>query len=318
MKTALITWASWFVWYHTAKRLLELGYLVIGIDEENNYYDSALKQARRKQLIVMDNYVFYKCNINETTKIRQVFNNYKPKLVIHLAAQAWVRHSISHPQEYIDTNIVGFHNIISLANEFNVEKFIYASSSSVYGSHGDSIAKVSDSTNNPLSIYAASKKANELIAHVYSHLYNLTTIGFRFFTVYWPRWRPDMAIYKFTKSILEEREIELFNYGKMQRDFTYIDDIINGLVAWITSDKDWYQIYNLGCASPTTLLDLVDTIERETWKKAKINLVQKEIADPTSTFADIIETQKQINWLPTTSINDWVKKFVEWYKNYSL
>ena len=311
----LITGAAGFIGYHLCKRLLDEDYNILGIDNLNNYYNSALKIKRLNRLKQYKNFKFEKIDISNKKMISPVFNKFKPKKVINLAAQAGVRYSIENPYAYLDSNLVGFLNIIELCRENKTEGFIYASSSSVYGENEKIPFSIKDRVDKPISLYAASKKANELIAYSYSHLYGLHTTGLRFFTVYGPWGRPDMAYYIFTKKILNNEPISVYNHGNMKRDFTFIDDIINGTKAAI--NKNYKQeIFNLGNNKSVNLLDFISIIENELNKKAIINFKPMQSGDVKETFADITESKEKLGFEPKITIKEGISKFVEWYKNY--
>ena len=339
----LITGAAGFIGFHLSKSLLKIGIPVIGIDNFNNYYEPALKESRADLLreISIQNktpFSIENIDIKDRISLRKIFNgknliNLKPNKVVNLAAQAGVRYSLENPGEYINTNIVGFHNVIELSNEFNIEHFIYASSSSVYGGNTSLPFKESMNVDHPVSLYGATKKANELIAHSYSHLYNLPTTGLRFFTVYGPYGRPDMALFLFTKSIIENRKINIFNNGEMTRDFTYIDDLVKSLIKILNKppkinknfnkkhpdpSESWapYKIFNIGNSQPINLLKYIEEIEKNLGKQAKKNFLPMQPGDVKSTSSDITLLNKWIDYHPGTTIKDGISKFIEWYKKY--
>ena len=332
-KKILLTGAAGFIGYHVAKQLLEQGYQVIGLDNINNYYDIDLKQARINNLSGQPNFVFEKIDIADKDKLNTFVELYKPSIVIHLAAQAGVRYSIENPTAYIESNLVGFANILEVARNFEIEHLIYASSSSVYGANKKIPFSESDSVDHPVSLYAATKKSNELMAHTYSNLYNIPTTGLRFFTVYGPWGRPDMAYFSFTKSIYEGKPINVFNNGNMERDFTYIDDIVEGIIRLIDkipeSHNDWdyknpdpatsfapYRIFNIGNNQPVKLLDFISILEKLIGKEAKKNFLPMQPGDVRVTFANIDRLNKLTGFKPRTSIEEGLKKFIEWYKQY--
>ncbi len=332
-KKILLTGAAGFIGYHVAKQLLEQGYQVIGLDNINNYYDINLKQARINNLSGQPNFVFEKIDIADKDKLNTFVELYKPSIVIHLAAQAGVRYSIENPTAYIESNLVGFANILEVARNFEIEHLIYASSSSVYGANKKIPFSESDSVDHPVSLYAATKKSNELMAHTYSNLYNIPTTGLRFFTVYGPWGRPDMAYFSFTKSIYEGKPINVFNNGNMERDFTYIDDIVEGIIRLIDkipeSHNDWdyknpdpatsfapYRIFNIGNNQPVKLLDFISILEKLIGKEAKKNFLPMQPGDVKTTYANIERLQKLTGFKPQTLLNEGLKKFVDWYKNY--
>ena len=311
----LITGAAGFIGYHLCKKLLDEDNIVLGIDNLNSYYNPALKINRLNQLKFYKNFKFEKIDISDRTLITPVFIKFKPNKVINLAAQAGVRYSLQNPYAYIDSNLVGFLNILELCRQNETEGFIYASSSSVYGENKKIPFSVEDRVDKPISLYAASKKANELIAHSYSHLYGLHTTGLRFFTVYGPWGRPDMAYYIFTKKILNQEPISVFNNGNMRRDFTFIDDIILGTSAAI--EKNYrFEIFNLGNNNSVNLLDFIKTIENELNKKAIINFQPMQSGDVKETYADISESEEKLGFKPKISIDEGIPKFIRWYKSY--
>ena len=346
--TILVTGSAGFIGFHLCKKLLNLGLPVIGIDNFNNYYDPNLKREREYLLKKISSdlnipFSMVDGDIKDASTLKKIFNgelpknknflNKKPKIVVNLAAQAGVRYSLQNPSAYIDSNIVGFHNIIDLSKQFEIEHFIYASSSSVYGGNTSLPFKENMNVDHPVSLYGATKKANELIAHSYSHLYNLPTTGLRFFTVYGPYGRPDMALFLFTKSIIEDTEINIFNNGKMMRDFTYIDDLIESIVRIINKppkennefdkknpdpSKSWapYRIFNIGNSQPINLLEYIMEIEDNIGKKAKKIYLPMQPGDVESTSSDISLLNEWINFKPNTSIKEGINKFIKWYKNY--
>jgi UDP-glucuronate 4-epimerase len=331
----LVTGATGFIGFHLCKSLLEDEYEVLGIDNINDYYDVNLKYARLKELgistssittnsspikhipsSIYKNYSFFKLDIADRDSITQLFQSFNPNMVVNLAAQAGVRYSIENPYAYMNSNLVGFLNIIELCRHNNVEGFIYASSSSVYGGNKKIPFSVDDRVDNPISFYGASKKSNELIANAYSHLYGLNTTGLRYFTVYGPWGRPDMAMFIFTKNILAGEPIPVFNNGKMKRDFTYIDDIISGTRAAI--DKNYKcEVFNLGNHKSEQLMDVVSLIEQNLGKKAEIEFLPMQLGDVPESFADIDYSYEKLSFQPIVSINEGVPKFIEWYKSYN-
>ena len=312
----LVTGAAGFIGYHLSKSLLEDGYEVLGIDNLNEYYDPTLKHARLKQLKPYKNFKFEEIDIADRESLTKVFTNLKPNKVVNLAAQAGVRYSIENPYAYMDANLVGFLNIIELCRHNNVEGLIYASSSSVYGGNKKIPFCVEDQVDNPISLYAATKKANELIAHSYSHLYGLHTTGLRFFTVYGPWGRPDMAMYIFADKISKGEPIKVFNNGKMKRDFTYIDDIITGIRASI--DKNYkFEIFNLGNHSSEELMYMISLIEKYIGKRALIEFQPMQPGDVPESFADIEKSKKMLDYMPRTNINVGIKSFIKWFEKYS-
>jgi UDP-glucuronate 4-epimerase len=314
-KTILVTGSAGFIGFHLSKFLLEKDFQVIGFDNFNNYYGVQIKEDRNKILEEFKNFKLYRADLVDRGAVQKVFAENKIDQVCHLAAQAGVRYSLEHPEVYIQSNLVGFFNLIDEAQKQKVENFVYASSSSVYGKNKKIPFSVKDPVDNPISLYAATKKSDELIAHVYSHLYDLPTTGLRFFTVYGPYGRPDMALFKFTKAILEDKPIEVYNFGKMQRDFTYIDDIVQGVYASLTKPFE-YEIFNLGNHQPVELEHFISCVEKELGKKAEKNYLPLQPGDVPATYADIIETQEKLGWQPTTNIEEGIKKFIEWYRQY--
>ena len=292
------------------------GFIVHGIDNLNSYYDPALKQARLDQLQSHPNFSFNKLDISNSDDLNKAFENFKPQKVVNLAAQAGVRYSLENPQAYIESNVVGFMNILECCRHHDVEGLIYASSSSVYGGNEKIPFSIDDRVDRPISIYAATKKSNELMAHSYSHLFGLNTTGLRFFTVYGPWGRPDMAMYIFADKISKGEPIQVFNHGKMERDFTYIDDIINGTRAAI--DKNYpYEVFNLGNNNSEDLMEMVRLIESQIGKKADIKFEGMQPGDVKKTFADIKHSQEKLNYTPTTKIVEGIPKFIDWYLAYS-
>ena len=311
----LITGAAGFIGYHLSKSYLDDGFKVLGIDNINNYYDIKLKNDRLKILNKYNTFFFNKLDISNKNLLKEIFENFKPTKVINLAAQAGVRYSIQNPYAYMKSNLEGFLNIIELCRHNNVNGFIYASSSSVYGANKKMPFSINDRVNKPIALYAATKRANELIARSYSHLYGLHTTGLRYFTVYGPWGRPDMAMYIFTKKILNNEPISVFNHGDMKRDFTYIDDIIAGTYAAI--DKNYKcEIFNLGNQKSEKLMDMIQLIENELDKKALINFKPMQPGDVKESYAEIDYSTEKLDYLPKTSIESGIPKFVNWYKKY--
>ena len=328
----LITGSAGFIGSHLSKKLIKQGHEVIGIDNINDYYDVTIKEDRLKS-IGTKNFTFYKINLEDDNAMNEVFTNEKPKVVINLAAQAGVRYSLENPRAYIDSNIVGFTNILECSRHHKVEHLIYASSSSVYGANTSKPFSTSDNIDHPLSLYAATKKSNELMAHTYSHLYNLPTTGLRFFTVYGPWGRPDMALFKFTKAIANDEEIDVYNHGNMMRDFTYVDDIVEAISRLIKKpaqpNTEWsgenpdpsssyapYKIYNIGNNSPVRLMEFVEAIENKLGKKSKKNYMDLQPGDVPETYANVDDLFKNIDFKPETTIQDGVNQFVDWYLDY--
>ena len=311
----LITGCVGFIGMHLCKSLLDDGFIVHGIDNINDYYDINLKTSRLHILQKHKNFSFSKIDITNLDALKILFNKFKPSKVVNLAAQAGVRYSIENPHTYIDTNISGFMNILECCRYNSINGLIYASSSSVYGGNEKIPFSESDNVDNPISIYAASKKANELMAKTYTELYGLKSTGLRFFTVYGPWGRPDMAISIFTKKILKKEPIQIFNFGKMERDFTYVDDIIYGIRSAIKNNFK-NKIYNLGNSKSENLLDVVSIIEKYCNKKAIIKLAPMQLGDVKRTYADINLAKSELNYDPKTDVNKGIKSFVEWFKIY--
>ena len=333
MKKILVTGAAGFIGSSLIIKLLEQNNQVIGIDNHNDYYEPELKEARLKRFYDHANYVHIRVDIEDELEIQKIFQEYKFDSVVNLAAQAGVRYSIENPLAYINTNIVGFTHILEGCRHNNVKHLVYASSSSVYGSNTKMPFSVNDNVDHPLSLYAASKKTNELMAHTYSHLYDLPSTGLRFFTVYGPWGRPDMALFSFTKAILKGEKIQVFNYGKHQRDFTYIDDIVEGVIRVLrkapTGNENWnsdcpdpgssstpWRIYNIGNNKPVELLDYIKAIEDSLEMKAEKEFLPLQLGDVPDTFADVSELINDFDFKPKTSVKQGVKNFIDWYKHY--
>ena len=329
----IVTGSAGFIGYSLSKKLLERGDFIIGIDNHNNYYDTKLKDARVEKLSKFANYKHYNLDICNESKLNKVFKENKIYKVVNLAAQAGVRYSMENPLAYINSNVVGFAHILENCREHKVAHLVYASTSSVYGANTSMPFSEQDGVNHPLSLYAASKRSNELMAHTYSYLYQLPTNGLRFFTVYGPWGRPDMALFKFTKNILEEKSINVFNHGKHTRDFTYIDDIVEGVIKTLdnpaTENNDWnsdqpdpasskapWCVYNIGNNSPVELMDYIRAIEEVVGKKAKINYLPLQPGDVPDTYANVENLVNKFNYKPSTPILIGVTNFVKWYKNY--
>ncbi len=333
MKKILVTGAAGFIGFHLSKKLLEDGWNVTGIDNLNNYYDVNLKQSRLDLLLPEDNFTFKKINIENKNEILKLFKDEQFEYVVNLAAQAGVRYSLINPYAYIETNINGFINILEGCREVKVKHLVYASSSSVYGANTKMPFSVHHNVDHPVSLYAASKKANELMAHTYSNLYNLPTTGLRFFTVYGPWGRPDMALFLFTKAILEDQPIDVFNNGKMQRDFTYVGDIVEGVLKLITKipkpNPNWdgndpdsatsfapYHLFNIGNNRPVELLRFIEVLEEKLNKKAVKNFLPLQPGDVPATYADVDDLVEAVDFKPNTSIETGVSNFVDWYRGY--
>ena len=321
-KTILITGAAGFIGYHLAKRLLIGGYRVAGVDSMNDYYDPALKRARLAELTGFERFSFTEGDLAENELVERLFADTKPDVVVHLAAQAGVRYSIENPRAYIESNIVGFFNVLEAVRRNPVSHFLYASSSSVYGNRDKTPFSVEDRVDQPVSLYAATKKSDELFAYTYSHLYGVPATGLRFFTVYGPFGRPDMAYYKFTKAILEGREIDVFNNGNMLRDFTYIDDVTSCIEAMLFSPPKPDEtgapcaVYNIGNNNPVKLIDFIRAIESALGKTARIHYLPMQAGDVEKTYADISSTQRDFGFSPKTQITDGLQQFANWYLAY--
>jgi UDP-glucuronate 4-epimerase len=329
----LITGAAGFIGSHVAAKLLERGDDVVGVDNLNAYYDPKLKEARLARLQHFPNYLDVRADIADRTATPELFERHKPSRVVHLAAQAGVRYSLTHPEAYIDTNLVGFGNILEACRHHRVEHLVYASSSSVYGANTTLPFSVHHNVDHPLSLYAATKKANELMAHTYSSLFDLPTTGLRFFTVYGPWGRPDMALFLFTRKILADEPIDVFNYGNHTRGFTYIDDIAEGVVRVLDKpaqpNPDWtgaapdpatsrsgYRIYNIGSNAATPLMRYIQLIEENVGRKARLNLLPLQPGDVPDTCAEVEDLMSNVGYRPDTPVEVGVKNFVAWYRTY--
>lgn len=329
----LITGAAGFIGNKLALSLLERGNDVIGIDNMNDYYDVSLKQARLDLALAYPQFTFCPIDIEDRDKLADVFAQHQPERVVNLAAQAGVRYSLENPHAYIDTNIVGFMNILEACRQHEVEHLVYASSSSVYGANTKMPYSVHDNVDHPVSLYAATKKANELMAHTYSHLYRIPTTGLRFFTVYGPWGRPDMALFLFTHNILAGQPIDVFNYGNHRRDFTYIDDIVEGVIRTLDTipqeNTDWsgdmpdpanssapYKLYNIGNNQTVELLRYIEVLEECLGKRAQRNLLPLQLGDVQDTFADVDALVKDVGYQPATPIEVGIENFVRWYRDY--
>ena len=311
----LVTGSAGFIGYHLCKSLLDLNHEVLGIDNINDYYDPVLKNSRLKKLKSYDNFIFKKINIVDKESLQKAFKLFKPEKVVNLAAQAGVRYSIENPYAYMDSNLIGFLNIIELCRHNEVSGFIYASSSSVYGGNKKIPFNVTDRVDKPLAFYGATKRSNELIAHSYSNLYDLNTTGLRFFTVYGPWGRPDMAMFIFTNKILMGEPIPVFNNGNMKRDFTYISDIVSGTISAI--DKNYKcELFNLGNNKSEELMYMIKLIEKYLGRKAIIDYKPMQPGDVPNSFADIDKSIKKLNFKPKINIDIGIKKFISWYKMY--
>ena len=315
MEKILVTGCSGFIGMHLCQNLLEDGYNIYGIDNMNDYYDTNLKESRLKELVNYSNFSFLKADICDQSAINKIFELFKPSKVVNLAAQVGVRYSIENPSEYIHSNISGFMNVLEACIDFNVQGLIYASSSSVYGGNKKVPFSVEDSVDKPVSIYAATKKCNELLAHSFNSLYGLKSTGLRFFTVYGPWGRPDMGVYLFMEKILNDLEINVFNHGQMKRDFTFIGDIIKGIRASIEKNYS-YEIFNLGNNKSVDLMEMIEVIELKLGKKAKINFMDMQPGDVKVTYADIEHSKKMLGYIPNTGISDGISQFIDWYYRY--
>lgn len=315
MKTYLVTGAAGFIGFHVSRALLERGDRVLGLDNLNDYYDVSLKEARLHLLQDYESFTFYKEDLANREGLTKVFEQNKIQLVCNMAAQAGVRYSLENPFAYERSNLEGFLNIIHLSQEHKVENFVYASSSSVYGANKKVPFSVQDRVDNPISLYAATKKANELVAHTYSHLYSLPCSGLRLFTVYGPWGRPDMALFIFTKAITKNQPIEVYNFGKMKRDFTYVDDIVQGVLASMDRPVP-YAVYNLGNSRSVDLLYFIECIEKELGKKAEKKMLPMQPGDVVETYADISESERDLGFQPATRIEEGIASFINWYKSY--
>ena len=329
----LVTGAAGFIGYHVARRLLERGDDVVGIDSINDYYDVALKHARLEQLLPYPNFRFLQLDLSDALAVSGAFIEHRPSRVVHLAAQPGVRYSLTHPHKYTASNIEAFLNILEGCRHNGVQHLVYASSSSVYGANVKQPFSEHDGVDHPVSLYAATKRANELMAHTYAHLYKLPVTGLRFFTVYGPFGRPDMAPFKFTKAILAGESLPVFNEGRMIRDFTYIDDIVEGVVRVIDHiakpSPDWnpaapdpassyapYRLFNIGNNQPVQLLDYIAALEKAIGKPARIDLMPMQPGDVVSTMADVSELERAVGFRPQTSVEEGVARFVAWYKEF--
>jgi len=329
----LVTGTAGFIGSFVAHRLLDRGDEVVGIDNVNDYYDVTLKEDRLARLKARPGFTEIRANLEDRAAIEAAFRRHRPRRVIHLAAQAGVRYSLENPHAYIDANLVGFCNILEACRHHEVEHLVYASSSSVYGANTRMPFSVHHNVDHPVSLYAATKKANELMAHTYSHLYGLPTTGLRFFTVYGPWGRPDMALFKFTRNILAGRPIDVYNHGRHKRDFTYIDDIVEGVVKIVdhvaAPNPRWsgdrpdpgtssapYRLYNIGCHNPVELMRFIEVLEEALGKKAEKNFLPMQKGDVPATYADVTDLMEEVGYTPTTPIEVGIGRFVTWYKDY--
>jgi len=332
-ESILVTGAAGFIGFHLVKRLIDQGHEVIGLDNINDYYDVGLKESRLAILEKSSNFTFFKIDLQDKPALDNLFSTKKFDYVVNLAAQAGVRYSLTNPYAYLESNLTGFLNILEACRHNPVKHLIYASSSSVYGANRKMPFSVHDNVDHPLALYAATKKSNELMAHAYSNLYNIPTTGLRFFTVYGPYGRPDMALFLFTKAILEGKPIDVFNHGKMRRDFTYVDDIVEGIVRLIpkppTGNPGWsgenpdpassfapYKIYNIGNNQPVELLHFIEVLESKLGRKAVKNLLPLQEGDVPETYADVDDLMQDVGFKPSTTIETGIGNFVNWYKEY--
>jgi UDP-glucuronate 4-epimerase len=329
----LLTGSCGFIGFHLARRLLDEGQRVVGLDNLNDYYDVQLKLDRLSQLEVHPGFEFHRLDLADRSGMAELFESSQPEIVVHLAAQAGVRYSLENPHAYVDSNIVGFLNVLEGCRHGPVKHLVYASSSSVYGANTRMPFSVEDPVDHPISLYAASKKANEMMAHCYSHLYELPTTGLRFFTVYGPWGRPDMALFRFTRAILEGRPIDVYNHGRMRRDFTYIDDIVEGVRRVMDKipapNPEWsgdspdpgssrapYRLYNIGNNSPVELMALIGALERCLGREAEKNYLPMQPGDVPATYADVDALMEAVGFRPATSIETGIRRFVDWYLDY--
>lgn len=340
-KTILVTGSSGFIGSNLCKRLLNEvdGIKVIGLDNMNDYYDVRIKEYRLNELSSFNNYTFIKGDLSDKSLINKIFEDYKPNVVVNLAAQAGVRYSITNPDAYISSNLIGFYNILEACRNYPVEHLVYASSSSVYGSNKKVPYSTEDKVDNPVSLYAATKKSNELMAHAYSKLYNIPSTGLRFFTVYGPAGRPDMAYFGFTNKLINGETIKIFNYGNCKRDFTYVDDIVEGVIRVIKGAPEKkngedglpippYAVYNIGNSSPENLLDFVNILQEELVKAEVLpkdydfeshkELVPMQAGDVAVTYADTTPLERDFGFKPNTSLRDGLRKFAKWYKEFYM
>ena len=329
----LITGGAGFIGFHLSSLLLDKGYQVIGIDNLNDYYDIRIKEGRLAILQAKENYTFYKIDIKDKEDVDNLFAEHRPDYVVNLAAQAGVRYSLINPYAYVDSNLIGFVNILEACRHYPVKHLLYASSSSVYGGNKVAPFSTEHQVDHPVSLYAATKKSNELMAHTYSHLYKIPTTGLRFFTVYGPWGRPDMAYFSFTQDILSGKAINVYNYGKMKRDFTYVDDIVEGVYRLLETipqaNPEWdettdklsesfapYKVYNIGNNEPMELETFINVLEDKLGHKANKNYMDMQPGDVTMTYADTTDLEKAIGFKPSTSVEEGLGKFVEWYKEF--
>ena len=325
MNTApvIVTGVAGFIGMHCASRLLAQGFAVVGVDNLNSYYDPRIKTARLAQLMPHRDFRFEEADIADPDRLTKLFGELKPQRVLHLAAQAGVRHSLKHPQAYLQSNLAGFINILEACRQHDVGHLVFASSSSVYGANAKVPFAVSDPTDRPLSLYAATKKSNELMAYSYSHLFRLPVTGLRYFTVYGPWGRPDMSPWLFTSAILEGRAIDVFNHGRMQRDFTYIDDIVEGTLRVLArapvdgaAGEPPYRVYNIGNHQPVELMEFIGTLERVLGAEAKKNFLPMQPGDVPATCADIADLQRDVGFAPSTPLAEGLRRWAGWYREF--
>jgi UDP-glucuronate 4-epimerase len=329
----LVTGAAGFIGFHLCKKLLNDGFNVVGLDIVNDYYDVTLKEARLAILNEKPNFYFARIDLVDRESLQALFKKHPIKRVVNLAAQAGVRYSIDNPYAYVDSNLIGFVNLIECCRHSKIEHLVYASTSSAYGANTKQPFDESQNVDHPMALYAATKRANELIAHSYASLYKLPCTGLRFFTVYGPWGRPDMALFKFTKNIIDDKPIDVYNHGKMTRDFTFVEDIVEGIARALASpaqpDPSWdsdspspassyapYRIYNIGNNNPVPLMDYIHALEEAIGKKSQYNMMEMQAGDVPSTYADVSRLEKDLGYKPQTSVKEGVKRFVEWYKEY--
>lgn len=333
MKRIIVTGAAGFIGYHVTNRLLEEGFEVCGVDNFNDYYSVDLKEARAAELSKHSGFIVDLLDLTDAPHLNKLFQKFQPDTVVNLAAQPGVRYSLENPRAYAESNLIGFVNLLEACRHSKVEHFVYASSSSVYGANVKVPFSTSDPVDHPISMYAATKKANELLAHTYSHLFNLPTTGLRFFTVYGPWGRPDMATWKFTEAILAGKRIDVYNFGKMKRDFTFVDDVIEGVYRVMQRvpqpDPSWnkqnpdpatsyapYRVYNIGNNRPTELMAFVSELEKALGTKAEYNMLPLQPGDVLETYADIDDLTRDVGFRPSTTIEQGLPKFVDWYRDY--
>lgn len=321
-KTVLITGAAGFIGFHLSKRLLDMGATIIGFDNVNDYYDVSLKESRLQILNEYPKFTFVKGDLADEQAVNTLFMTYHPDIVVNLAAQAGVRYSIDHPRSYINSNVIGFFNILESCRHYPVEHLLFASSSSVYGNQEKTPFSTTDKVDHPISLYAATKKSNELMAYTYSHLYGIPATGLRFFTVYGPYGRPDMAYFKFTNLIAEGKPIKIYNNGDMYRDFTYVDDIVTGIEHMLCNPPkeneqgDRYKVYNIGNNKPEKLMYFIETLEKAIGKKAEKEFLPMQPGDVYQTYADVSELERDFDFKPHTSIEEGLGRFAKWYTAY--